>query len=191
MKRREFVEKAGLGAAALATLGTSGRAHASTAGSTQHAHSSSSGPLATATVSWCLVARQPVSKHGAAAGLPNNLHALVPNEVTIKAGGTVNFIVAGFHLIAVYGDGIRPSDIDTSITIAPTTQPVPPLINDTTNRVYLGPDPSVFPQLAGPPRDRLSQDCRIAWRSFTSRTRARTSSSARCCRISPTACSAM
>ena len=48
--------------------------------------------------------------------------------------------------------GIRPSDIDTSITIAPTTQPVPPLINDTTNRVYLGPDPSVFPQLAGPPQ---------------------------------------
>lgn len=153
MKRREFVEKAGLGAAALATLGTSGRAHASTAGSTQHAHSSSSGPLATATVSfgaWLPGSRFPNT--GAAAGLPNNLHALVPNEVTIKAGGTVNFIVAGFHLIAVYDDGTRPSDIDTSITIAPTTQPVPPLINDTTNRVYLGPDPSVFPQLAGPPQ---------------------------------------
>jgi hypothetical protein len=62
----------------------------------------------------------------------------------------VNFLVAGFHLIAVYDDGTRPENINTSITVPPTTQPVPPLINDPTNRVYLGIDPSVLPQLAGP-----------------------------------------
>lgn len=153
MKRREFVEKTGLGAVALAALGTAGPARASTTGSTQHNHGPISGPLASATVSfgaWLPGSRFP--NIGAAPGLPNNLHALIPNEVTIKAGGSVNFIVAGFHLIAVYGDGTSPTDIDTSITIAPTTQPVPPLINDPTNRVYLGIDPTVLPQLAGPPQ---------------------------------------
>jgi plastocyanin len=151
MKRREFVEKAGFGAAALAALGTAGSARASTTDGAQHNHGPISGPLASATVSfgaWAPGSRFP--NIGAAPGLPNALHALIPNEVTIKAGGTVNFIVAGFHLIAVYGDGTKPADINTSITMAPTTQPVPPLINDSTNRVYLGVDPTVQPLLAGP-----------------------------------------
>src|SRR4030095_15961598 len=83
-------------------------------------------------------------------GLPNNVHALIPNEVKIKAGGTVNYIIAGFHLVAIYGDGTTPDEINTSLTITPTTQGVPPLINDPANRVYLGNDPSVFPLLRGP-----------------------------------------
>jgi plastocyanin len=153
MKRREFVEKAGFGAAALAALGTAGPADAATTDSTQHNHGPISGPLASATVSfgaWLPGSRFP--NIGAVPGLPVNLHALIPNEVTIKAGGTVNFIVAGFHLIAVYGDGTSPADINTSITMSPTTQPMPPLINDSNNRVYLGIDPTVMPQLAGPPQ---------------------------------------
>lgn len=42
---------------------------------------------------------------GAAAQRPNNRHALVPHGVKIKVGRTVNFIIAGFHQVAVYGDG--------------------------------------------------------------------------------------
>jgi len=154
MKRREFVEKAGMGAAALVTLATPGRARASAKAGAQHNHSPISGPLATATVSfgaWASgIDRFP--NLGAAAGLPNNVHALIPNEVKIKAGGTVNFIIAGFHLLAVYDDGTQPDDINTALTIPPTTQPVPPLINDPANRVYRGIDPSVLPLLQGPPQ---------------------------------------
>jgi plastocyanin len=77
---------------------------------------------------------------------------VIPNEVQIKAGGTVNFIVAGFHQIVVYGNGTRPEDIDTSLTVDVTTPPGAPLINDPNNRVYRGIDPSVFPALSGPPQ---------------------------------------
>lgn len=152
MKRREFVEKAGMGAAALVTLATPGRARASAKAGAQHNHSPISGPLATATVSFgaWVSGSDRFPNVGAAPGLPNNVHALIPNEVTIKAGGTVNFIIAGFHLVLVYGDGTQPGDIDITDTIVPTTQPMPPLINDATNRVYRGIDPSVLPLLQGP-----------------------------------------
>jgi hypothetical protein len=152
MKRREFVEKAGMGAAALVTLATPGRTRASARAGAQHNHDPISGPLATATVSfgaWASgVDRFPNT--GAAPGLPNNIHSLIPHDVTIKAGGTVNFIIAGFHLVLVYGSGTKPGDIDITDTIVPTTQPIPPLINDSTNRVYRGIDPSVLPALQGP-----------------------------------------
>lgn len=151
MKRREFVEKAGMGAAALVTLAAPGHARASTK-SGQHNHAPISGPLATATVSFGAwrsgIDRFP--NRGQTAGLPNNEHALIPNEVKIQAGGTVNFIIAGFHLVVVYGDGTTPSDINTSLVILPTTQGMPPLIDDPANRVYRGIDPSVLPLLQGP-----------------------------------------
>src|SRR5687767_3610397 len=35
----------------------------------------------------------------------DNDHLITPNTVTIKAGGTVNFIVSGLHNIIVYDDG--------------------------------------------------------------------------------------
>ena len=69
-----------------------------------------------------------------------------------KAGGTVNFIVSGFHQVIVYGDGTRPDDIDTSDTVPATVQPGPPLISDANNRVFRGIDPSVLPALQGPPQ---------------------------------------
>ena len=54
MKRREFVEKAGVGvgAAALVGLATSGHARASAKAGAQPNHGPISGPLATATVSF-------------------------------------------------------------------------------------------------------------------------------------------
>src|SRR5690606_17291177 len=118
MKRREFVEKAGIGAAVIA-LGSAGRVRASTRSGSQHGHGSVQGPLATATVSFGAWASG-TDRHpniGAAPDLPNNIHAMIPNEVTIKAGGTVNFIIAGFHQLAIYGNGTRPEDIDVTNTV--------------------------------------------------------------------------
>ena len=151
MKRREFVEKAGLGAAALVALGTPGHAGEPETRA-QHNHSPISGPLATATVSfgaWASGARS-FSEQGAAAELPNHVHALIPNEVKIKAGGTVNFIIAGFHQIAVYGDGKTPDMVNKTNLIPVTIPAGPPLINDPVGRVYRGIDPTVLPLLRGP-----------------------------------------
>lgn len=151
MKRRQFFQKAGIGSAALATLATSGRAHASAKGGS-HSNLAISGPQATATVSfgaWVTgIDRFP--NRGAAPGLPNNAHVLIPNEVQIRAGGTVNFIIAGFHLVTVYGDGTQPEDIDITDTVPATVPPGPPMINDSTNRVYRGIDPTTLPLLRGP-----------------------------------------
>src|SRR5687767_3030828 len=85
MKRREFVEKAGIGAAALVALGNPERVRASSETAPQH-HGAVSGPLANATVSFGAwrsgISRRP--NIGATAGLPNNVHALIPHEVMIK-----------------------------------------------------------------------------------------------------------
>jgi hypothetical protein len=108
--------------------------------------------LATATVSfgaWASgINRQP--NIGATAGLANNVHALIPYEVKIKAGGTVNFIIAGFHLVVVYDDGTKPEDINVGMTVLPQGAPAPPLIDDPNNRIYRGIDPTVLPFLQGP-----------------------------------------
>ncbi len=77
-----------------------------------------------------------------------NHHALIPERVRIKAGGTVNFIIAGFHHVLVYDNRTQPSDINTNLLIAPTGPGnIPPLlINDPNNRIYRGLDPSLQPQ---------------------------------------------
>ena len=71
---------------------------------------------------------------------PPNVHQLIPNVTTIKAGGTVNFIVAGFHNIAVYGNGTKPDDINDAIRRdVPNAPPgFPQLIDDSENRVFRG-----------------------------------------------------
>ena len=75
-----------------------------------------------------------------------NHHALIPREVTIKAGGTVNFIIAGFHHVVVYDDGTKPEDINVSMTVGSTGTPAGvPLINDPNHRIYRGLDPSTQP----------------------------------------------
>jgi plastocyanin len=66
MKRREFLGKASIGSAAVATLAATGRVRTAL----NHL----------------------------------NVHAVIPNEVQVKAGGTVNFIISGFHQIIVYGE---------------------------------------------------------------------------------------
>ena len=79
---------------------------------------------------------------------PRNEHQLIPNAVEIKAGGSVNFIVGGFHQPIVYGHGTQPEGIDvenTTTTTGPTPSPAVVLINDPTNRTYRGTDPSLQP----------------------------------------------
>jgi plastocyanin len=76
-----------------------------------------------------------------------NHHALTPKMVKIKAGGTVNFIIGGFHQVLVYDDGTQPADINVDLTVQPTNLPTgPPLINDPTRRIYRGLDPSTQSQ---------------------------------------------
>jgi plastocyanin len=80
-----------------------------------------------------------------------NNHQLIPNEVTIKAGGAVNFLIGGFHQPIVYDDGTQPEEINVNTPTPPTPtrgpNPFPPLalIDDPTNRIYRGLDPSLQP----------------------------------------------
>jgi plastocyanin len=73
-----------------------------------------------------------------------NHHELIPQLALIKAGGTVNFIIAGFHNVVVYDDGTKPDDINSALTIPPAMGG-PPLINDPNRRIYRGLDPSTVP----------------------------------------------
>jgi len=80
-------------------------------------------------------------------GVGNN-HELIPNIATIKAGGAVNFIISGQHIVAVYDDGHQPSDINTTIEVDnPATLTVNEacatnaggVISDSNRRIYRGP----------------------------------------------------
>lgn len=111
-----------------------------------HKHLPIAGPLANATVSFGQWPTDPPLDRFpnlGAPGIPNG-HQLIPNEVKIKAGGSVNFIIAGFHHLLVYDDGTQPGDIDATL-IVPGSAP-PGLIDDPENRIYRGLDPRLFPQ---------------------------------------------
>lgn len=74
----------------------------------------------------------------------DNDHLITPNTVTVKAGGTVNFIVSGLHNIIVYDDGTAPEDIDTTLLTSTTGTPSVPIIDDPANRIYRGLDPTLL-----------------------------------------------
>ena len=162
MKRREFFEKAGIGSAALVALPAFSPASKAPKGADagrpeqehEHGHDGRhddmDGPLASANVSfgqWNL--DTPLDRFPNNSDRTRNNHQLIPGVVDIKVGGSVNFIVGGFHHILIYDDGTKPSDINISSTIPTTVQPGPPLINDPVNRIYRGLDPSVMPLLPG------------------------------------------
>ena len=82
-----------------------------------------------------------------------NTHELIPKITTIKAGGSVNFIISGGHIVAVYDDGTQPEDIGTDIEpdcvgSGPFTAPCSPInvagpvaggiLSDSDNRIYRG-----------------------------------------------------
>src|SRR5262245_22780624 len=66
-----------------------------------------------------------------------NNHVLLPQEVSIKAGGAVNFIISGFHEPVIYDDGTQPTDINTTLVVPP---PPVAIINDPANRIFRGLD---------------------------------------------------
>ena len=71
-----------------------------------------------------------------------NGHHLIPNTSRIRVGDTVSFVIAGFHLLLIYGPGTQPADIDrTKLILSTPPPPFPPLINDPNKRVYRGLDP--------------------------------------------------
>jgi hypothetical protein len=144
MKRRDFVGKVGLGSVVLASAGGVAAAAARQEGHGDHRPLD--GPLASATVSfgaWPAVGDAPLNRMTTpTAPMAPNIHALLPQTAMIKAGGSVNFIIAGFHQIAVYAPGTRPGDIDTTNTLPiPMAPPAVGLIDDPENRLYLGLDP--------------------------------------------------
>ena len=157
MKRREFLEKAGVGSAAFVSVSAAGSA-ANTANADaqqeDHGHGNDapapSGPLASATVSFGAWASDGYDRFPNVSNRLKNVHQLIPNEVTIKAGGTVNFNISGFHQVLVYAPGTKPEDIDISLTVPNLA---PPRINDPVNRVYRGLDPGslLMPALPSPP----------------------------------------
>ena len=152
MKRRDFVEKLGIGSAALvggAAL-AKGLAAPAPAAAQGHDHTQVTGPLASATVSFGQWGTDPPLDR-----FPNlnprtaNQHLLIPYVPSIKAGGSVNFVIAGFHQVLVYAPGTQTGDINTGLTVPVTLPPppdLPPLINDPVNRVYRGLDPSLVAQ---------------------------------------------
>ena len=120
---------------------------AAEADSQKHQHSTINGPLANATVSfgaWPAPAEPPLAVvdrfTGAGAPALPNVHQLIPNEVKIKAGGSVNFIISGFHNVIVYDDGTQPGDINKTLLVGGL------LIDDPNRRIYRGLDPRL-PQL--------------------------------------------
>lgn len=105
-------------------------------------------PLGSATVSFGGWLTDPVLDRFTALPPPTaNHHVLIPNTAKIKAGGYVNFIISGLHVVAVYDDGTKPTDINKTILV-PGPRFGPPIINDANNRIYRGIDPVVS---GGPP----------------------------------------
>lgn len=156
MKRRQFVERLGIGSAMLAAAGMAEAAQ------NNHDHRPLSGPLANATVSF---GAWPVGSVGAPldrmatpfAPVAPNVHALLPEVVTIKEGGSVNFVLAGFHQVVVYDDDKKPEDVNTSVLLPiPMAPPVVGLIDDPVSRIYRGLDPRIVNTPTAP--NQLFQD---------------------------------
>src|SRR5262245_42034588 len=86
------------------------------------------GPLSNATVSFgAWMTTPPLDRFPNNSPGTANHNALVPEVAKIKAGGTVNFIIAGFHQVIIYDDGTQPGDINKGSTVPMS---VPPLIDD-------------------------------------------------------------
>ena len=65
-------------------------------------------------------------------------HHIIPQTIKVKAGGVVNFAVAGFHWIFVYQPGKKAADVVL-------TGGTPLFINDMTDLYYGGLDPTAPP----------------------------------------------
>lgn len=156
MKRREFVEKVGIGSAVLlagGALGAAGKTPKVEKGARQeHDHSPVNGDKAHATVAfgqWVLFDRfnNPPGPGNNPPGGPNdrtkNHHVLTPFNAQIKPGGAVSFIISGFHQPTIYAPGTKLEDINPNLVVAGS---VPPLIDDPDGRLFRGVDPRTVGQ---------------------------------------------
>ena len=149
MKRREFVEKLGLGSASLAAAGALGSVVSASSGTQEHDHRPIDGPLGNAVANFGAWITDPALDR-----FPNNSprtansHRMLPYEVTIKAGGSVSFIISGTHLVLVYAPGTTLESINGSLIVeaTPGPPPFPGFVNDPQNRIYRGLDPRLQPQ---------------------------------------------
>jgi plastocyanin len=141
---RRNLLKATAAAGVSAALGFPIKAETRDAEKKSHQHQPIAGPLANATVSFGAWPTDPPLDRFPNLGAPvkPNQHQLIPHEVTIKAGGSVNFILAGFHHVVVYDDGTQPTEINAALA----NPAFPALIDDPNNRIYRGLDPRLFPQ---------------------------------------------
>lgn len=149
MKRREFVEKLGLGSAAVAGAAVLG-GRVSAEPEKQHDHTAVDGPLAQATVSfgqWRTDLSPALDRYPSNSPRAANNHKLIPYTATIKEGGAVNFLISGTHQILIYAPGTTLDSITRTIVDAVAgPPPFPGFINDPVNRVYRGLDPRPLPQ---------------------------------------------
>ena len=145
--RRDLLKIAAAGsvAAGLGLTAKSGTATSKTRAAGGHDHRPVNGRLANATVSFGQWRTDPpLDRFPNASPVPPNQHQLLPYRATIKAGGAVNFIIAGFHHVLVYGEGTQPANINVDSTTPTTGTPAGvPLIDDPNNRIYRGLDPSL------------------------------------------------
>jgi hypothetical protein len=58
-------------------------------------------------------------------GNPDN-HHVIPDTIRVNVGDVVNFVVGGFHIIRVYGNGVRLSDVKAEIPDECEVNPLPP-----------------------------------------------------------------
>ena len=105
MKRREFVERLGFGSVVAASLPV-------VANSQGHQHAPLSGPLSNATVSFGQWPTDPpFDRYPNVPPAPSqNVHLLTPNMPSIKAGGAVNFVIAGLHNVQIFEPGKQPGE---------------------------------------------------------------------------------
>src|SRR5687768_6808385 len=139
--RRNFLKASG---GALIAAGTIGLVETDAQHHRKVAYSVANDPLGSATVSfggWMSGFTPPLDRFTAPLPPPpSNHHELIPNVAKIKAGGYVNFIISGLHVVAIYDDGTKPEDLLPLQTI-PLGAPFPAVINNADRRIYRGINP--------------------------------------------------
>ena len=81
--------------------------------------------------------------HDQSAHAEDNLN---PRTVVIRQGGTVTFNTFGIHQVAIYGDGMKPGDIDTSVTVL-----LPPGCPQSTDLPMIADQPGLVMRLVSVP----------------------------------------